>query len=76
MSAQVANRGLSPTSDTTLLCQVDMGPVGEAGPTGHRGYKRALPSGAGATGPLASQVQHRQHSGQYQLLSPPVCLSH
>lgn len=24
MGAQVANRGLSPTSDTTLLCQVDM----------------------------------------------------
>lgn len=24
MGAQVANRGISPTSDTTLLCQVDM----------------------------------------------------
>lgn len=50
MGAQVANRRLSPTSATTLLCQVDLV---EADPQGTEGVAWR------ATGLLASRVQHR-----------------
>lgn len=42
-----------------LLCQVKLGPAGEAGPTRHRGFQWALPPGAQAGDPLTPRVQHR-----------------